>query len=131
MWLKNNDDSWNNNSKFYISQLSLGIEKHFIITLQVNRHLLLQLLEKAHLFLAIPGEHSLSKPLPVCCNKYERNLLQWNKAGYTALDAPSSCITPFSAIFPKVLRTNGPTDRRTDWPTNGWTHPLIEMQGCI
>ena len=39
--------------------------------------------------------------------------------------------TRFSAAEEKALRTNGPTARRTDGQTDGWTHPLIEMRRRI
>ena len=45
-----------------------------------------------------------------------------NKAGYTAQDAPSTRLE-----ITRDLRTYG----RTDGPTDGRTHPLIEMRRRI
>ena len=49
-----------------------------------------------------------------------------NKAGYTAQDAPSTCLK-----ITRDGRTYGRTDRRTDGRTDGRTHPLIEMRRRI
>ena len=51
---------------------------------------------------------------------------EYNKAGYTAQDAPS--IAYFS---PSKITRDGPTDRRTDGRTDGRTRPHIEMRRRI
>ena len=51
----------------------------------------------------------------------------FNKAGYTASDAPRTRLREGVPDLPTDRRTDGPTDRRTD----GRTHPLIEMRRRI